>query len=113
MKIFVILFLILKEIASNPISTLTGGDSNKEIAIPRPPPQKTIIQTQNSQHYDEDLTGEILDRNKRSFMIDSIGNLLQKMNDRISFIENNFNDKMNRIQNAIQSIPESEIPNLL
>lgn len=70
---------------------------------PRPEPQNTVIQTQNAFHYDEDLTNQIVDRNKRSFMISSIERVISDLEKRVDIIQTGFEDKMNKIQNAIES----------
>lgn len=93
MKIL-LLFLIMFN------SIISGGFN---MTGPRPEPQNTVIQTQNAFHYDEDLTNQIVDRNKRSFMISSIERVIEDLEKRVDVIQTGFEDKMNKIQNAIES----------
>lgn len=80
-----------------------GAIAKGELAKPNPlntpyaPAQNTVIQTQNAYNFDRDLTAELIDRNKRGFLLDNIKKLLSDMEKQKEKINQDFEDKMGKI----------------
>ncbi len=83
-------------------------DEASPIEVPRPVEQNTIIQTQNAYHHNEDLSNEIIERKNRRFLVDSISDIIDNLEKRVSRIEQTYQNKLNKVQQAIEILAEND-----
>lgn len=71
------------------------------------PQRQQMIKMQTRYHYDEDLTDELVNRNRRKYLADSIGQLVDELTRSFDSVKTNFNSKMEKIQSIVNERPEA------
>ena len=108
MKIFIILFLIsiiLSKGNKKYPSKERRLDDGPPDLFDQTPQRQEMIKMQTRYHYDEDLTDELVNRNRRKYLADSIGQLVEELNNNFNSVKTNFNSKMEKIQSIVNERP--------